>query len=323
MRGLSRPARYLVVLSTFAVMVAMAVPGVSGASTSHSSKKAGSSNPFKGKYYISLGDSYSVGYQPNIGATSGYTGYVASKLKMNLENFGCGGATTTSILTYNGVCGTGGSYSPPAATDVGPVIPGDTQVQNALAFIAAHPGQIGLVTVSIGGNDVTACASNADPITCVEGVTSSIQTNVTTLAQELRTAVGAGVPIVGLTYPDVILGSWVYPIYPPSSSSETLVSESVLAFEDLINPALDTAYTASPVDGLFVDVTSATGYLTPLTTLAKLPKSTGVTDVPKKTKVPEAVVKVCELTYYCTQGNIHADNKGYELIGKLIKDAVK
>ena len=29
-------------------------------------------------YYVSLGDSYSVGYQPGIGATPGYTVYVAS-----------------------------------------------------------------------------------------------------------------------------------------------------------------------------------------------------------------------------------------------------
>ena len=49
-------------------------------------------------YYVSLGDSYSVGYQPGLGATAGYTAYVAAKTHLTLVNFGCAGATTTSIL---------------------------------------------------------------------------------------------------------------------------------------------------------------------------------------------------------------------------------
>jgi lysophospholipase L1-like esterase len=316
--------RVLVVLCTLGVVAFVGYPGVSSAST-----KAKSANPFKGKYYISLGDSYSVGFQPLPSpgeATSGYTGYVAEKLKMNLENFGCGGATTTSILSYTGICGTGGSYAPPAATDVGPVISGDSQVQNAEAFIAAHPGQVGLVTVSIGGNDVTACATAASPVSCVEGVVGSIQTNVTNLVDDVRSSLDSSgdssAQIVGLTYPDVILGAWVYPDLPPNNAAgETLAEESVAAFEELINPALKAAYDGV-TGGNFVDVTTATGAYTPLTDLANLPKSIGIT-LPKHTKVPKAVVEVCKLTYYCTLGNIHANTKGYTLIGKLITKALK
>ena len=56
------------------------------------------------KYYVSLGDSYSVGYQPSPtpGATAGYTAYVAQQTHLKLVNFGCGGATTVSILHTNG-----------------------------------------------------------------------------------------------------------------------------------------------------------------------------------------------------------------------------
>src|SRR5579872_2541998 len=64
-------------------------------------------------YYVSLGDSYSIGYQPEPapgGPTPGYTAYVAKKKHMTLENFGCGGATTSSILNAVG-CGA------PAGTD--------------------------------------------------------------------------------------------------------------------------------------------------------------------------------------------------------------
>ena len=54
-------------------------------------------------YYVSLGDSYAVGYQPGIGSTPGYTVYVANHTRLKLVNFGCGGATTTSILNGSGV----------------------------------------------------------------------------------------------------------------------------------------------------------------------------------------------------------------------------
>src|ERR1700722_13576003 len=66
---------------------------------------SGASSP---QYYLSLGDSYSVGYQPapTSGATSGYTAVVAAATGRQLENFGCGGATTSSILTFDDVyCG--------------------------------------------------------------------------------------------------------------------------------------------------------------------------------------------------------------------------
>ncbi|HXW34728.1 MAG TPA: neocarzinostatin apoprotein domain-containing protein, partial [Acidimicrobiales bacterium] len=84
-------------------------------------------------YYLSLGDSYSVGYQPSPspgGATFGYTGYVAKKEKLTLENFGCGGATTASMTTFTGVCGVTG-YGPPAAFDPAPIPTGDSQETGA------------------------------------------------------------------------------------------------------------------------------------------------------------------------------------------------
>ena len=47
--------------------------------------------------------------------------------------------------------------------------------------------------------------------TAVKGIT----TNVTTLADDLRPAAGPNVPIIGSTYPDVILGGYVYPTTRP------------------------------------------------------------------------------------------------------------
>src|ERR1700688_1064195 len=108
----------VMVAASFAVVAAVvAVPSVSHAS-----------GP---PYYLSLGDSYSVGYQPGLGATAGYTAYVAKKLKMQLENFGCGGAPPGSILTAIGCLESG--FGPVAATNVAPYH-SITQEAAAMAF---------------------------------------------------------------------------------------------------------------------------------------------------------------------------------------------
>jgi len=270
--------------------------GVLGLPTT--SPAAASSTP---TYYVSLGDSYSVGYQPGLGATPGYTVYVAKKTHLKLVNFGCGGATTTSIIAAVGC-------PDPLPHTTGAVLyPTTTQAAAAEAFLTAHRGHIGLITVSISGNDVTSCAGQSNPISCVGTATKSISTNVTALVTALRTAAGPGVPLIGLTYPDVILGSYVYPSRSPTASSVSLAKLSVVAFKDLINPALTKAYATA--GGHLVDVTAASGAYTSLTRTVRLP--------PYGT-IPVPVASVCKLTWFCAQGNIHATTRGYTFIGKLV-----
>jgi lysophospholipase L1-like esterase len=255
-----------------------------------------SSSPVE--YYVSMGDSYSVGYQPApvAGATSGYTAVVANATHLRLENFGCAGATTTSILESKGCV-------LPAATDA-VAYPGESQTASALAFVKNHKAHVGLMTVSIGGNDITKCAADPNPVSCVVSATSTIRANVSQLASELRKAAGPGVPLIGLTYPDVVLGQWVY---PPGHSNHSLATLSVTAFKTLINPTLAHAY--EQAGGRFVDITAATSGYVPL--------SQTVTHAPYGT-IPVAVARVCELTWYCSLGNIHANTAGYEFIGEQI-----
>src|SRR4051794_4269114 len=135
-----------------ALLLALAVPGVAQA------KK-------KPSYYVSLGDSYAAGYQPNIGTSrAGFAYQLVGQArkrgyKLKLVNFGCIKETTESILTRTQKCellGPGGvKYT------------GKTQVAAATRFISKHRGHIGLITVSIGGNDVSFCAKQPDPVACV------------------------------------------------------------------------------------------------------------------------------------------------------------
>jgi lysophospholipase L1-like esterase len=252
-------------------------------------------------YYVSLGDSYSVGYQPTHGATPGYASYVASRTHLTLVNFGCAGATTTSLLH------TIGCPVPLPHTAGGQSYPTTTQAAAALAFITAHRGHIGLITVTIGGNDIVPCATNSNAAACVVAAAAGISTNVTSIAAQLRAAAGPKVPIIGSTYPDVILGAYVYPSHPPSAAAVSLAKLSVTAFKAIVNPALAKSYAKS--GGSFVDVTKASGAYTSLARTVRT-KAYGTIPVP--------VASVCSLTWFCSRGDIHPHNAGYTLIGRLI-----
>jgi lysophospholipase L1-like esterase len=260
----------------------------------------------KPRYYVSLGDSYAVGWQRHSETDAGPTtkGYandivrLARKKGRRLElvNFGCGGATTTSILKTKGC--------PKDLRAVGAPKYRTTQVAAAEKFLAAHRGKVALITVSIGGNDVTACAKDPDPVACVVATQKSIEKNVSALAKRLRKAAGKKVRLVGLTYPDVILGLWVR--QPPN---QDLARASVGAFQGLINPTLKKAYAAGK--GRFVDVTAGTGAYGSLDEMTPL--------APYGT-IPVPVAKVCQLTSYCQYGDIHANSTGYALIAKFVMD---
>ena len=279
--------------------------GMSACSASSPSASTASTLPTGSQYFVSLGDSYAAGFQPTGPKGAGHTttnGFAyqlpglasARGYHLTLVNFGCGGATTESMLHDRGC---------PLLGPGAPTYPRQTQAAAAEAFLTQHPGKIGLVTVSIGGNDLTACATNPDPIGCVGTALTTINTDLGVLLPALRTAAGPDVPIVGITYPDVILGDYL----SANPASKSLASVSVTAFKSLINPALQKDYTA--VGATFVDVTAATGAYTPFsqtTTLA--PYGT----------IPVAVAQVCQLTFFCMYQDIHPRTVGYTEIATLI-----
>jgi lysophospholipase L1-like esterase len=297
MRSFLQRSRVLIGATALAATVVVALPGTAQLSAASQNKQQAK----PAEYYVSLGDSYSVGYQPTIGATSGYTGYVAKKTHLKLVNFGCAGATTTSLVNTVGC--------PDSLPDIAGAMayPTTTQAAAAEAFIGTHRGHIGLITVSVGGNDVTACAAQTNVTACVSLAVAGIAQNVTSLAAALRAEAGPKVPLIGLTYPDVILGDYVYPTLPTTPARIALAKESVVAFKLLFNPALVKAYSAGL--GVLVDVTAATGAYGSLTKTVNL-KPYG--------KIPVPVAKICTLTWYCAQGNIHATTTGYAFIGQLI-----
>jgi lysophospholipase L1-like esterase len=274
-----------------ALVAVLAVPA-----TAHAAKR---------QLYVSLGDSYATGFQPTApgkGANTrnGFPYQVPGLARerghrLKLVNFGCGGATTVSLLERDGC-------DPRALGPGGRRYPDRTQLLAAERFLRRHRGKVGLITVSIGGNDVTACARVPEPIPCVAQAVAAINENVLQIAQRLRAAAGRKVRIVGTTYPDVILGQWV-----GADANQELARLSVTAFKDFINPALSKAYES--VGGRLVDVTAASGAYGSLDELVTLPSGT---------QVPKPVAEVCRITYYCEFRDIHARTSGYRLIAELV-----
>lgn len=294
-----RPARAAVGLVV--AVLALAVSACTSANAAHGPGAAAQA----GHYYVSIGDSYAAGFQPTgphgkgHDTTNGYAYQVAQLAKargyhLTVVNFGCDGATTASVLDEKGC-----KHRAPG----GPTYPDETQAGAAEQFLSGHRGQVDLVTVSIGGNDVTACAKSTDAIGCVGSAVSAITTRLGELLPALRAAAGPGVTIVGLTYPDVILGGYL----SSSASQKSLAALSTTAFKALINPALQAQYQA--VGATFVDVTAATGAYVPFTQ---------TTDLPPYGTVPAAVAEVCRLTYYCQYQDIHPRTAGYREIATLV-----
>jgi lysophospholipase L1-like esterase len=296
--------------AALAATVLLVGSGGSGSASSFDTRSQSASPSATAKQtYLSLGDSYAAGYQPPVKGKKGITGEGYADLipekaqkkgyDLDLVNFACGGATVESMANDIGC-----THPLPGA----PVYKHQTQLDAALAYLADHPGKVQLITVEIGGNDVTSCAKSAgDAIKCVTDAVARIDASLTTTLAKLRTAAGPDTTIVGLTYPDVVLGSYL----SKDPAARQLAGLSVVAFQQLINPTLRKRYEA--INATFVDVTEATGAYTPLTQTTTL-KPYG--------EIPVAVAKVCVLSYYCTVKDIHATSKGYALIADLVVDAI-
>ncbi|MHB8576441.1 MAG: SGNH/GDSL hydrolase family protein [Dehalococcoidia bacterium] len=162
-------------------------------------------NPPK-EYYLALGDSAAFGFQlakfqqeVSTGAydpASFNTGYVddfARQLRgirpqIETINYSCVGETTTTFIS--GGCPYHTS-SLPLHTDY-PIE--ESQLEAALTFLATHPGKVSPITLNIGTNDeaalVTACQSQADPVTCIAtelpATLAAVQRNLEIIVGALR-----------------------------------------------------------------------------------------------------------------------------------------
>lgn len=127
------------------------------------------------RYYLSLGDSLAFGYQPDTVArgdlnAAHYRSYAEDYTLfhpgLKLVNYGCPGETTTTLLS--GGCPW---LLQPTATLHDSFGSAGSQLAAAQQFLTAHRGQVSLISVDIGSNDllalVNSCKTSPDLMTCI------------------------------------------------------------------------------------------------------------------------------------------------------------
>ena len=225
--------------------------------------------------YLALGDSLTAGFQAGRGEdkTGGYVGAVLDAWRhrhpdAQLTNLACFGDDTTAMLTGNGsTC----SY------------PQGSQLAAALASLRQGVG-VGLVTITIGVNDLYGCTVVGIDGTCVAYVTRTMGAALTSMLAQIRAAAPLAL-IVALTYYNPLLATSLgTPEAPstvaPRAADPQVATDSAQAFAGL-NRVITTAVTA--VGGRVADIAGAFA----------------VTDT-SGSPLPVNIQRLCDWTSFCT-----------------------
>ncbi len=285
-----RPFRRLAAALTALAALAGCSAGDAGGGASAAAPPGASTTPPPSltpatTWYVSLGDSLAAGYQPGTGddPATGYAGRLADRLRerepgLRLQAFGCSGETARS-LRAGGVC----------------LYARGSQLAQAESFLSAHRGRVRLVTIDIGANDVLRCTGGgpADRRACVDDVLPPLRSDVAGALRRLRAA-APGVQVVGMTYYDPLLATWLLgpQLRPFARQSARLMART--------NAVLARVYRAAGAQVADVAATFGTG-------------RTGLVDSPRG-RVPRDVATVCRLTWMCSRTDIHANDAGYRHI---------
>ena len=250
-------------------------------------------------YYVAVGASESLGYQPTAadphGAPSdeGYADDVVDDEQrrwpgLDLVQFGCPGTTAVEALDGHSRC----RY------------PSGSQIATAVRFLRAHRARTKLVTVDLGFNDVRLCLEHRRvDASCAQRALRRIDRALPRILGDLRAAAGAGTQIVGLQHDDPYWG-----VYLHGGAARRFAETSARVLRRL-NAELAAIYTTS--GDLVADVPAAFA-TTDTSQVALAGHGT----------VPAAVARACSLTWMCSAHNLHPDAAGYRLIASAVTAAL-
>jgi lysophospholipase L1-like esterase len=264
------------------------------------------------RYYLALGDSLAQGMQPEasgitVDTDEGYAdqlyGIERARIPgLKLVKLGCGGETTTSFLTGRG---------DGDALLLGCAPAGGSQMAAAERFLRRHHrrGEVALVTLDIGANDVVGCISETTlDVACVTRGVEAIDRNLPVILRRLRHAAGAGTTMAAMTLYDPFLELYL----KPGEQNEEITINSYAAN---LNKALARMYRAAGFRVAHVDSAFRTYDLSSRTALNGQPQP-----------VPVAVAEICRLTWMCAAPpvgpNIHANQVGYGVIAGAFATAL-
>ena len=248
-------------------------------------------------YAVALGDSLSVGYQPNRNGptTAGYAAALSRIVRdrvhpsLALRNFGCPGESTRSLITgERSLCSYGAG----------------SQLDAATAFLASHRGEVAYVTLNVGPNDLferclDVSSFSFDP-GCVRRSLPHVEARIARIVEALHDATGGDVPIVSMTHYDPLLGLWVV------DGGHRLARMSLRSFEAM-NAGFMATYRSSSV------------------ATARVDRTFHITRFRDAGGVPANVAIACEWTWFCSRrffGDPHPNDEGYARIARTFAAVV-
>ncbi len=294
-------------------------------------------------YYLSLGDSLTVGVQPDENGapeetSEGYTDVLHRTLydadsTLRHERMGCGGEDTTTFLQ-------GGLPDCDERYESG------SQLEEAEAFLTEHEGQVDLVTLTIGGNNFTRCVEGVeDPESpedveideeCVADGLERVETEIPVIAERLRDAAGPDTQIIGMTYYNPFLALLLLDDSPAEEAAEaagesegeeseepdgdtgvestdddSLAEYSVDILTEL-NESLIASYSAAGIDVADVDAVFESDN-------AQVPSDSD-------TGMPTNLQNICDLTWMCDTErgpDIHTTPAGAKEIAAVFAEQVR
>lgn len=283
------------IAATIAVVTAVTTAAMAGAAPALAAHKTATAHTF----YLSLGDSLAQGVQPDKSGNSvetnqGYanqlfTALHSSNPTLKLVKLGCPGETTGTMIN-GGIC----------------TYPAGSQLKQAVAFLNSHHGQVKLLTIDIGANDILPCVAlpTLKKIAqCLSKVFPVLQTNLGTIMATLTAASGSNLPTtIGMNYYDPSLANWL----KGTAAGKALAKASVplsQGFASLLS-GIYTHFGAKVADVLTAFQTAAP--FTEKVTLGAFGK------------IPLNVAMICTYTWECNAPpvgpNIHANVLGYGII---------
>jgi hypothetical protein len=282
--------------------LAICLAGVLAISTPAASPAGASQAPSSVEYYLDLGGSASVGFQPTAARPNGQptdTGYANDLLTierarwhdLQLVQFGCPGETTGTFMS-------GGDRCRPA---------GQTQLSQAVGFLHAHPNTV-LMTVDLGFNDIERClAFHIVDETCLTQRLDVINQQLPPILATLRAAAGPNVRIIGVGHYDPYLGTYLH------GGPDIAFSEDSVAAIERLDGTLHAIYAAAGIPMADVGRAFEISHSEPV-------DLAGVGDEPRN------VEQTCAFTWMCTSASAHAkqhpNDAGYQVIAQAIAAAV-
>jgi lysophospholipase L1-like esterase len=274
------------------VLVAVLLLGLAGVLALTASATSGTEQRTPRGYYLALGDSIAYGIQPTKvkpGARpadfeTGYVYVFAARLRklapgLRVVNYGCPGESTVTFA--RGGC--------PAFADH--VKLHDTfrgaQLEAALSFLQAHPGDVSPITVTLYGNDwlpvlLDTCKGN---VACARkhapGATKAFASRLTVILRRIRTAApDAEIIVTGAWNPDPNSLRQLRSVY---RSLEASIARAAMSEDARFAPML-------PVFN------------------------------PHGTLKAQAA-RLCAYTFICSKGDPHPTDAGYRAMAAAVKQA--